>query len=57
MPILGIDYFFLTENGIKLRDELVVTEEEMNNARKEDAYKHHEVYASAFGSVSIGAFR
>lgn len=31
--------------------------EEMNNARKEDAYKHHEVYASAFGSVSIGAFR
>lgn len=31
--------------------------EEMNNARKEDAYKHHEVYASAFGSESIGAFR
>lgn len=31
--------------------------EEMNNARKEDAHKHHEVYASAFGSVSIGAFR
>lgn len=31
--------------------------EEMNNARKEDAYKHHEVYVSAFGSVSIGAFR
>lgn len=31
--------------------------EEMNNARKEDAYKHHEMYASAFGSVSIGAFR
>lgn len=31
--------------------------EEMNNARKEDAYKHHEVYASAFGSVSIRAFR
>lgn len=31
--------------------------EEMNNARKEDAYKHHEIYASAFGSVSIGAFR
>lgn len=31
--------------------------EEMNNARKEDAYKHHDVYASAFGSVSIGAFR
>lgn len=31
--------------------------DEMNNARKEDAYKHHEVYASAFGSVSIGAFR
>lgn len=31
--------------------------EELNNARKEDAYKHHEVYASAFGSVSIGAFR
>lgn len=31
--------------------------EEMNNARREDAYKHHEVYASAFGSVSIGAFR
>lgn len=31
--------------------------EEINNARKEDAYKHHEVYASAFGSVSIGAFR
>lgn len=31
--------------------------EEMNNARKEDACKHHEVYASAFGSVSIGAFR
>lgn len=31
--------------------------EDMNNARKEDAYKHHEVYASAFGSVSIGAFR
>lgn len=31
--------------------------EEMNNARKEDAYKHHELYASAFGSVSIGAFR
>lgn len=31
--------------------------EEMNNARKEDAYKHHEVYASAFGSVSIGSFR
>lgn len=31
--------------------------EEMNNARKEDAYKHHKVYASAFGSVSIGAFR
>lgn len=31
--------------------------EEMNNARKEDAYKHHEVYSSAFGSVSIGAFR
>jgi len=29
--------------------------EEMNNARKEDAYKHHD--ASAFGSVSIGAFR
>lgn len=31
--------------------------EEMNNARKEDAYKHHEIYASAFGSVSIEAFR
>lgn len=31
--------------------------EEMSNARKEDAYKHHEIYASAFGSVSIGAFR
>lgn len=31
--------------------------EEMNNARKEDAYKHHEIYASAFGSVSIDAFR
>lgn len=31
--------------------------EEMNSARKEDAYKHHEIYASAFGSVSIGAFR
>lgn len=31
--------------------------EDMNNARKEDAYKHHEIYASAFGSVSIGAFR
>lgn len=31
--------------------------EEMNNARKEDAYKHHEIYASAFGSVSIRAFR
>ena len=31
--------------------------EEMNNARKEDAYKHHEIYAYAFGSVSIGAFR
>lgn len=31
--------------------------EEMNNARKEDAYKYHEIYASAFGSVSIGAFR
>lgn len=31
--------------------------DEMNNARKEDAYKHHEIYASAFGSVSIGAFR
>lgn len=31
--------------------------EEMNNARKEDAYKHHEIYASAFGAVSIGAFR
>ena len=31
--------------------------EEMNNARKEDAYKNHEIYASAFGSVSIGAFR
>lgn len=31
--------------------------EEMNDARKEDAYKHHEIYASAFGSVSIGAFR
>lgn len=31
--------------------------EEMNNARKEDAYKHHEIYASAFGSISIGAFR
>lgn len=31
--------------------------EEMNNARKEDAYKHHGIYASAFGSVSIGAFR
>lgn len=31
--------------------------EEMNNDRKEDAYKHHEIYASAFGSVSIGAFR
>lgn len=31
--------------------------EEMNNARKEDAYKHHEIYASAFGSVSICAFR
>lgn len=31
--------------------------EEMNNARKEDAYKHHEIYVSAFGSVSIGAFR
>lgn len=31
--------------------------EEMNNARKEDAYKHHEIYASAFRSVSIGAFR
>lgn len=31
--------------------------DEMNNARKEDAYKHHEMYASAFGSVSIGAFR
>lgn len=30
---------------------------EMNDARKEDAYKHHEIYASAFGSVSIGAFR
>lgn len=31
--------------------------EEINNARKEDAHKHHEIYASAFGSVSIGAFR
>lgn len=31
--------------------------DEMNNARKEDAYKHHEIYASAFVSVSIGAFR
>lgn len=31
--------------------------DEMNNARKEDAYKHHEIYASAFGSASIGAFR
>jgi hypothetical protein len=31
--------------------------DEMNNARKEDAYKHHEIYTSAFGSVSIGAFR
>lgn len=31
--------------------------EEMNNARKEDAYKHHEIYVSAFGSISIGAFR
>lgn len=31
--------------------------DEMNNVRKEDAYKHHEIYASAFGSVSIGAFR
>lgn len=31
--------------------------DEMNNARKEDAYKHHEIYSSAFGSVSIGAFR
>lgn len=31
--------------------------DEMNNARREDAYKHHEIYASAFGSVSIGAFR
>lgn len=31
--------------------------DDMNNARKEDAYKHHEIYASAFGSVSIGAFR
>lgn len=31
--------------------------DEMNNARKEDAYKHHEIYASAFGSVSIRAFR
>lgn len=31
--------------------------DEMNNARKEDAYKHHEIYASAFGSVSIGAFK
>ena len=31
--------------------------DEMNNARKEDAYIHHEIYASAFGSVSIGAFR
>lgn len=31
--------------------------DEMNNARKEDAYKHHEIYASAFGAVSIGAFR
>lgn len=31
--------------------------DEMNNARKEDAYKHHEIYASAFRSVSIGAFR
>lgn len=31
--------------------------EEMNNARKEDAYKHHDIYASAFGSLSIGAFR
>lgn len=31
--------------------------DEMNNARKEDAYKHHEIYASAFGSLSIGAFR
>lgn len=31
--------------------------DEMNNARKEDAYKHHEIYASAFGSVSIDAFR
>jgi len=31
--------------------------DDMNNARKEDAYKHHEIYASAFGSASIGAFR
>lgn len=31
--------------------------DEMNNARREDAYKHHEIYTSAFGSVSIGAFR
>lgn len=31
--------------------------DEMNNARKEDAYKHHEIYASAFGAISIGAFR
>lgn len=31
--------------------------EELNNERKKDAYEHHEIYASAFGSISIGAFR
>lgn len=44
---------YFDDNNYMLKSKI----DEMNNARKEDAYKHHEIYASAFGSVSIGAFR
>ena len=33
IPIVGIDYFFLTGGGIKLREELDKTDEEVNEAR------------------------
>lgn len=63
-PGLNVDRIIAFGHALVLARYLTITItclnpkiEEMNNARKEDAYKHHEVYASAFGSVSIGAFR
>ena len=34
VPIVGMDYFFLTSAGAKLRDELEMSDEEVNAARQ-----------------------